>query len=165
MTSPTPSTPPHTTPVANWANAILKESCKTSRRGVSPSDGVHGDGPRVDEVGVEEYPSLRAVQLRSLDLIQAAVSPEHGSAEVVHCQPLGADEPCGRGEVLSDGDTRILVRCRPRSQSPSGDSLGQTQQRWPGAGSGHTPELIMVSGSAPGSRLALLMVRPATSVQ
>lgn len=57
------------------------------------SDGVHGDGPRVDEVGVEEHPSLRAVQLRSLDLIQAAVSPEHGSAEVVHCQPLGADEP------------------------------------------------------------------------
>lgn len=29
----------------------------------------------------------------------------------------------------------------------------------------HLPELMMVSGSAPGSRLARLMVRPATSVQ
>lgn len=157
VTSPTSSTPPNTTPIADWANAILKESCRTSRQRLSPSDGVHCDGSRIDKVGVEEHPPLRAVQLRSFYLIQAAVGPEHGSAQVVHCQPLGADEPC-RGVRCSAMGTRGS-RCTAIPIG-RGRTIGDGPSR-----AGHTPELIMVSGSAPGSRLARLMVRPATSVQ
>lgn len=57
---------------------------------------------------------------------------------------------------------------QPQSRRRNGCELGLDPLMWLWAGvtgDGSTPELIMVSGSAPGSRLARLMVRPATSVQ
>lgn len=88
------------------SRTLQSPACKSlPKRCCSPSDGVHGDGPGVDKLRVKENPSLGTVQPGSLDLIQAAVGPEDGSAQVVHGQPLGADEPCrtdGHGQRFGD---------------------------------------------------------------
>lgn len=112
-----------------------------SRNGVSPSDGVHRDGPGVDELRVEEHPPLGAVQPGSLDLIEAAVGPEHGSAQVVHGQPLGAEEPCGRRRVAPgparhrEPPTGTGGRGTPKRDSP-GAATGTNRRGATRGGSG-----------------------------
>lgn len=64
----------------------------------SPGGGDHDDGPRVDQLRVEERAPAAAVQVGALDHVGVGVHPEHQSALHVHGQTLGADQICTAGE-------------------------------------------------------------------
>lgn len=60
----------------------------------SPGGGDHNDGPRVDQLCVEERAPAAAVQVGALDHVGVGVHPEHQPALHVHCQTLGTDQIC-----------------------------------------------------------------------
>lgn len=133
--------------------------CQSQRDfGCSPSHRIHGDGSGVDELGVKEHSALGAVQPSPLDPVHATVRPEHGPAQVIHGQALGADQPCWGTATIREFP---LLR-DGRSPEP----LERRGWLWGGdTGDRSSPELMTVSGSEPGSSPALLMALPATSVQ
>lgn len=60
----------------------------------SPGGGDHDDGPRVDQLCVEERAPAAAVQVGALDHIGVGIHPEHQPALRVHSQTLWADQIC-----------------------------------------------------------------------
>lgn len=60
----------------------------------SPGGGDHNDGPRVDQLRVEERAPAAAVQVGAFDHVRVGVHPEHQPALHVHSQTLGTDQIC-----------------------------------------------------------------------
>lgn len=114
-----------------------------------PGGGDHDDGPRVDQIRVEESAPAAAVQVGAFDHIRVGVHPEHQPTVHVHGQALGADQICTEQQKTS------LIR------NACNSSYVEIRER-------HQVSLLVlmsISGSAPGATEALLMVLADRSVQ